>query len=249
MTPKMKLALVGGGAVLLLLVVAGTSGAATNPKPLPPPQPPPPPLPKPPPTPHPPGPHPPPWPVGTPTGTVRVAGYPGVKTRLQPSKSSPVVTAWDDGGAFNGKKVAILEEQVDASGRTWAHIWTPTGYEGWASIVDPQGNRNIYPDAQGGGGGEVPDVGGNMPRGPVDQDDVMSPMMTSEMSGLPREYVPDQVSGAHGWYPYNGPARMTPDPRRASPPPGQRAQRRQEPALPGFGFAYRPRNPPRGQGR
>ena len=129
---------VGGG---LLLLLAGTSWGGTPPPVVrPPPPPPPPPSPN-------RGPNPPPWP-GLRTATVNVPGFPGIVTHTRPSVSSPRLPG--DGGTFNGTKVALLEENVPDEGgqpaRQWARVYTPTGFTGYVSTVDPQGVRNVTPD-------------------------------------------------------------------------------------------------------
>lgn len=184
-----------GGGLLLLLAFSGTSSAATPPKKTDPVPPPPPPGPK-------KGPHPPPWP-GMTTATVRVAGNVGIVTHKDPSVTSPHLP--NDGDTFNGSRVAVIEETTDASGRMWMHIYTPSGYEGWASSADPAGNRNIYYDDAAapdqGEGGAV------HPTGPRDTSEDITPERFAQMSGAPPGA---EIGAGHGWYPYPSPASRMP---------------------------------------
>lgn len=75
----------------------------------------------------------------------------GVNVRTSPSVNAPLVTGSSDrnAGAWNGKSVAVLSVVQDADGgrREWWHIYTPGGYEGYASGGDPNvaGDHNFGP--------------------------------------------------------------------------------------------------------
>lgn len=187
MDNKKKL-LLGGGAILGLLLLASTSHADENKK-----------LPdnKPPDNGKKKGPFPPPWP-GKKIGTVRVEGtnpktgqpYRGMLVRTAPSLKAAQNA--QDPEVFNGQKVAILGEQMDDTKRTWVEVYTPNGYPGWISSLDPQGVRNVWYD----------DL--------ADRDQRPKPDLEVGGAAMP---IPDSISGAppqHGWYPYQTPARVAP---------------------------------------
>lgn len=187
---KKKLLIGGGLAAAMLLLLTGTSRAGEEPNPNPNPNPNPKPNK---------GPHPPPWP-NLPTATVRVEGtnpatgkpYRGMIVRTGPSRASAALAAEPE--VFNGAKIAILGEQREADGRVWVRAYTPNGYEGWISSVDPQGVRNVWYD--------------NM------RDEDQRPELPVGTTPRPIGDAVDTIQGEpHGWYPYCEPARAAAPPR------------------------------------